>query len=211
MTPHDIIRANTQPRPVAGLGLSIWTADELTPLWEATEADLERHRMGPPFWAFPWAGGQAVSRYILENPQVVAGRSVLDLAAGSGLVALAAMKAGAASATANDIDPFCEPAVALNAGLNGVTVGWLGGDLLGAAPPAFDVLTAGDVFYEKEMARRFLAFLEAAHGAGIDVIVGDPGRTYFPRDSFRLVAEYDIETTTEIESMPVKSARVWRL
>lgn len=211
MKPEDIIRANTRPRPVAGLGLSIWTADQLTPLWEATEADLERHRMGPPFWAFPWAGGQAVSRYLLENPGLVAGRSVLDLAAGSGLVALAAMKAGAASAAANDIDPFCEPAVRLNAELNGLPVQWLGGDLLGSPPPAFDVLAAGDVFYEKEMARRFLAFLEAAHEQGVSVIVGDPGRTYFPRDSFRLAAEYEIETTTEIESMPIKSARVWRL
>lgn len=211
MTPEAIIRANTRPKPVGALGLSIWTADELTPLWEATEGDLERHRMGPPFWAFPWAGGQAVSRYILENREIVAGRRVLDLAAGSGLVALAAMRAGASAAVANDIDPFCEPAVALNADLNGLAVGWLGGDLLGAPPPAFDVITAGDVFYEKEMARRFLGFLEAAYERGVHVIVGDPGRTYFPRDSFRLLAEYDIETTTEIESMPIKSARVWGL
>lgn len=206
------IRANTRAAPVAGLApIRLWTADELTPIWEATEADLAKANVDPPFWAFPWAGGQAVSRYLLDNPEIVAGLRVLDLACGSGLCAIAAVKAGATCVEANDIDPMCEAAVAENAALNGVAIDWLGGDLLGAAPPAVDVLLAADVFYEQDMAKRFLAFLRRAADAGVRVIVGDPGRTYFPRDAFTQVAEYDVATTTEIENRPVKSARVWRL
>ena len=222
MSPHQqpfgleaaksLIRANTRATPVPGLEpLALWQADELTPIWEATEADLERHRMGPPFWAFAWAGGQAVARLLRDDPARVAGRRVLDLACGSGLLAVAARRLGAAEAAANDVDPFCEAAVALNAELNDVSVRWLGGDLFSAGPPAFDVILAGDVFYEQEMARRFLAYLQAARAAGADVLVGDPGRTYFPRDAFRRVAEYDVATTTEIESMTLKTARVWTL
>jgi predicted nicotinamide N-methyase len=207
-----VIRANTRPKVVPGLEpLQLWQADELTPLWEATEADLQARRMGPPFWAFPWAGGQAVCRYLLATPELVEGRSVLDLAAGSGMIAILAAKLGAARAAANDIDPYCEAAVALNANLNGVQVDWLAGDLLGRAPPAFDVIVAGDVFYEAEMAKRFLAFLQDAHAAGALVLVGDPGRTYFPRSAFTQVAEYEVATTREIESMTIKTARVWRL
>jgi predicted nicotinamide N-methyase len=141
----------------------------------------------------------------------VAGKVVLDLASGSGLVAIAAAKAGAAIVEANDIDPMCEAAVAVNAELNGVSVEYLGNDLLGADPPEADVILAADVFYEEGPARRFLAFLQKAHAAGIAILAGDPGRTYFPRDAFRLVAEYDVETSTEIENKPVKAARVWEL
>ncbi|MEZ5939468.1 MAG: 50S ribosomal protein L11 methyltransferase [Hyphomonadaceae bacterium] len=211
--PHamEVIRAHTRPIMLADLDVALWLADELTPIWEATESDLEARRMGPPFWAFAWAGGQAVARYVLLHPEIVAGKRVLDLAAGSGLLAIAAMKAGAASALANDVDPWCEAAVELNAEENGVRVAWTGVDLLDAALPEVDVILAGDVFYEAEMARRFLAFLKRAHGAGVDVLVGDPARTYFPRDAFVQAAEYAIETTTEIESADTKRTRVWRL
>jgi len=205
------IEANTRIASVPGLPIRIYTADELTPIWEATEKDLKKHNIAPPFWAFPWAGGQALARHVLEHPELVAGKVVLDLASGSGLVAIAAAKAGAAIVEANDIDPMCEAALAVNAELNGVSIEYLGDDLLGGDPPEADVILAADVFYEQGMAKRFLAFLRQAHSAGAMVLAGDPGRTYFPRDAFKLLAEYEVETSTEIENKPVKAARVWGL
>jgi predicted nicotinamide N-methyase len=205
------IRANTRVVSVSNLPLRIYTADELTPLWEATEKDLARHNVSPPFWAFPWAGGQALARYILDHPETVRGKRALDLASGSGLVAIAAALAGAAEVAANDIDPMCEAAVAINAELNGVTISFTGGNLLDEAPPDVDVILAADVFYEQRPAQMFRAFLERAHAVGIAVFAGDPGRTYFPRDAFRQAAEYSVETTTEIENHPVQTARVWTL
>ncbi len=205
------IRTNTRAVAVPGLGIRIFTADQLTPIWEATENDLEKHAIAPPFWAFPWAGGQALSHYLLGHPEAVRGKRILDLASGSGLVAIAAATCGAADVTANDIDPMCEAAIAVNAELNDVPIGYLGGDLLEADLPATDVILAADVFYEQTPARRFLAFLQRAHAAGIMVIAGDPGRTYFPRNAFRQVGEYAVETSTEIENAPVKTARVWTL
>jgi predicted nicotinamide N-methyase len=205
------IRNGTRPKTVPGLPIRIHTADELTPIWEATEKDLEKHNIAPPFWAFPWAGGQALAHYVLDHPEVVRGKLVLDLASGSGLVAIAAAKAGAAEVIANDIDPMCEAAVAVNAELNGVAIEYLGGDLLGGELPNVGVILAADVFYEFEAAARFLAFLKRAHAEGIEVLAGDPGRTYFPRDAFVPAAKYAVETSTEIENNPVKAARVWRL
>src|SRR5262249_35202533 len=143
------IRANTRIAPVPGLPIRVHTADELTPIWEATEKDLEKHSIAPPFWAFPWAGGQALAHYVLDHPETVRGKVVLDLASGSGLVAIAAAKAGAAVVIANDIDPMCEAAVAANAELNTVSIEYLGADLLGAGPADADVILAADVFYEE--------------------------------------------------------------
>lgn len=205
------IRANTRAASVPGLPIRIHTADELTPIWEATEKDLAEANVAPPFWAFPWAGGQALSHYVLDNPDLVRGKLVLDLASGSGLVAVAAAMAGAAQVVANDIDPMCEAAVALNAELNGVSIDYLGGNLLDGDPPDYDVILAADVFYEQTPARLFRTMLERCHANGSLILAGDPGRTYFPRDAFRQVAEYAVETTTEIENNPVKSARVWTL
>ena len=205
------IRANTRAASVPGLPIRIHTADELTPIWEATEKDLAEANVAPPFWAFPWAGGQALSHYVLDNPDLVRGKLVLDLASGSGLVAVAAALAGAAQVVANDIDPMCEAAVALNAELNAVSIDYLGGNLLEGDPPDYDVILAADVFYEQTPARLFRAMLERCHANGSLILAGDPGRTYFPRDAFRQVAEYDVTTTTEIENNPVKSARVWTL
>ena len=205
------IRANTRAASVPGLPVRIYTADELTPIWEATEKDLAEANVAPPFWAFPWAGGQALSHYVLDNPDLVRGKLVLDLASGSGLVAVAAAIAGAAQVVANDIDPMCEAAVALNAELNAVSIDYLGGNLLDGDPPDYDVILAADVFYEQTPARLFRAMLERCHANGSLILAGDPGRTYFPRDAFRQVAEYDVTTTTEIENNPVKSARVWTL
>jgi predicted nicotinamide N-methyase len=204
------IRANTRPVVVPGLsGIRLYTADELTPIWTATEKNLAKQNIAPPFWAFPWAGGQALARYTLDRPEIVHGKRVLDLASGSGLVAIAAAKAGAAHVMANDIDPMCEAAISVNAELNGVGIEYLGGDLLEAPLPEADAILAADVFYEQTPAERFLAFLQRAHAAGVKVFAGDPGRTYFPRDAFRQVAEYAVETTTEIENHPIQTARVW--
>jgi predicted nicotinamide N-methyase len=209
---EDFIRANTRPIVVPGLdGLRIYTADELTPIWEATEKDLESRNIAPPFWAFPWAGGQALARHLVDNPQNVRGKRVLDLASGSGLVAIAAAKAGAAQVSANDIDPMCEAAIAANTALNNVAIEYLGGDLLDANLPEVDVILAADVFYEQTPAKRFLAFLRRARAAGMNVFAGDPGRTYFPGDVFTLVAEYNVVTSTEIENALVKTAKVWTL
>lgn len=205
------IRANTRVVTVPGLPVRMYQADELTPIWEATEKDLAAANIAPPFWAFPWAGGQALSHYLLDNPQLVRGKRVLDIACGSGLVGVAAALSGAASVIANDIDPICEASVSLNAELNGVRVGWRAGDLLEADLPEVDVILAADVFYEQRPAQMFRAFLERAHANAVTVYAGDPGRTYFPRDAFRQVAEYAVETTTEIENNPVKTARVWTL
>jgi predicted nicotinamide N-methyase len=205
------IRANTRAIPVAGLGISIFTADELTPIWEATEKDLAKHNIAPPFWAFPWAGGQALSHYVLDHPETVHGKRVLDLASGSGLVALAAARSGAAEVIANDIDPMCEAAIAVNSDLNGATIRYLGGNLLKAGLPNVDVILAADVFYEQTPARHFLAYLKRAHAGGIAIYAGDPGRSYFPSGAFTQVAEYAVETSREIENAPMKTARVWTL
>jgi predicted nicotinamide N-methyase len=205
------IRANTRVVSAPGLPIAMYQADALTPIWEATEADLAQANVSPPFWAFPWAGGQALARYLLDHPETVSGKRVLDLASGSGLVAVAAALAGAAEVVANDIDPMCEAAIALNAALNRVQIKYLAGSLLDTAPPAFDVILAADVFYEQTPARLFRGFLERAHAAGTVIFAGDPGRTYFPSDVFRQLASYSVETSTEIENHPVKTARVWTL
>lgn len=214
------IIANTRLEPVEGLRLShldlpqtlqIWQADEITPIWSATEEDLQRQGLEPPFWAFPWAGGQAVARLILERPELVAGKRVLDIACGSGMVGIAAAAAGASAVLVNDIDPICQAAAELNADANSVTLQWLGGNLLEAEPPDVDVILAGDIFYEMTMAQRFLGWLNAAGARGMTAYAGDPGRAYAPRSEAGLMAEYDIATTLELESTRQRRARVWQI
>jgi predicted nicotinamide N-methyase len=192
--------------------LSLHLASEITPIWKLTEEALAGIGLPPPFWAFAWAGGQALARYLLDTPQVVAGRGVIDFAAGSGIVAIAAAKAGAARVLAADIDPFCAAAVALNAEANGVTVAFTGEDLLDAAPPAWaGLILAGDICYEKPLAERVMAWLGAARAAGATVLIGDPGRSYFPRVGLTKLAEYQVPTTRELEDMEVKKTAVWEL
>src|SRR5205823_4281895 len=153
-------------------------ATEITPIWQATEETLARSGLPPPFWAFAWAGGQALARYLIDNPQVVAGKRTLDFAAGSGLVGIAAMLAGAKDVLCADIDPYCEAAVALNAAANGVACGFTANDLLDGPPPAWaEVILAGDICYEKPLAERVLTWLGAARAAGATVLIGDPGRS----------------------------------
>lgn len=208
----DFIAANTRLQAVPHAPeISLWLADEITPLWRLTEEELGAMGLPPPFWAFAWAGGQALARWLLDHPAEVAGKRVIDLAAGSGLVAVAAMKAGAASVLAADIDPFCAAAVAANAKSNGVEIAFTDANLLDAPPPPADLICAGDVFYEKPMAEAVLAWLKQAQAHGTRVIVGDPGRTYFPKSGLTLLAEYTVPTTRELEDQEVKRSRVWSL
>ncbi|TPW04168.1 MAG: ribosomal L11 methyltransferase [bacterium] len=210
--PTAFILANTRLQPVPHAPeISLWLADEVTPIWRLTEEELGEMGLPPPFWAFAWAGGQGLARWLLDNPAEVAGKRVLDLAAGSGLVGIAAMQAGAASVLCADIDPFCGAAVALNAQANAVVLAFTDTDLLDGPPPDVDVICAGDVFYEQPMAGRVLAWLTAAADRGTRVLVGDPLRTYFPKQGFDLLAEYVVPTTRELEDDAVKRTRVWTL
>lgn len=211
-TARDFILANTRLQPVSHAPeISLWLADEVTPLWRLTEEELGAMGLPPPFWAFAWAGGQAIARWLLDNPGAVRGRRVIDFASGSGLVGVAAMKAGAASVLCADIDPFCRAAVALNAEANSVELAFTDVDLLEAPPPDADLILAGDVCYEKPMTERVLAWLRRARGSGSAVVIGDPGRSYFPRADLEFLAEYNVPTTRELEDQEVKRSRVWRL
>jgi predicted nicotinamide N-methyase len=184
-------------------------ADEPIGLWELTEGEF-RSEQPPPFWAFAWAGGQGLARYVLDNPAVVAGRRVLDVACGSGLVGIAAAKAGAAAVRAVDIDPLAIAAVGLNAAANGVRVDAERADILDG-PADADVVLAGDVFYSQAFATRMFAFLRRARKAGADAYAGDPGRAFRPATAGTEVASYDVPTTMALESVTRKRTSVWRL
>jgi predicted nicotinamide N-methyase len=179
--------------------ISLHQATELTALWRATAAELAAWD-GSPYWAFPWAGGQALARHLLDSPGVVRGRAVFDFATGSGLVAIAAAKAGAARVVAADLDPFCGAAVRLNAARNGVEVEFRAGDAIGDPLDGFDLLLAGDVFYERPLAERGLAWMRALARRGVRVLAGDPGRNYSPRDGLAEIACYDVPTSSEVEA-----------
>lgn len=210
--PTTFILANTRLQAVPHTPwIALWLADEVTPIWKLTEEELGEIGLPPPFWAFAWSGGQGLARHLLDHPEVVSGRRVVDFATGSGLVGIAAMKAGATSVLCADIDPFCGAAVALNAQANDVSVAFTHRDLLDADPPEVDVILAGDVFYEKPMAERVLAWLGRARAEGITVLVGDPLRTYFPKTGFNLLAEYQVPTTRELEDYEIKRTRVWAM
>lgn len=210
---RQFILDNTRPQaPPHTPELTLRLADEVTPIWRLTEEALVGIGLPPPFWAFAWAGGQALARFVLDNPGVVAGKHVVDFASGSGIVGVAAMKAGAGRVLAADIDPFCAAALALNAEANGVAIDFTDVDLLDAPPPAWaEVILAGDICYEKPLAERVMAWLGAARAAGATVLIGDPGRSYFPREGLVKLAEYQVPTTRELEDMEVKKTAVWTL
>jgi len=205
------IRENTRPqRPPHTPELVLNLADEITPIWRMTEEALEGIGLPPPFWAFAWAGGQALARYLLDHPEIVAGKRVVDFASGSGIVAIAAMKSGAAEVLAADIDPFCEAAVQLNARANGVACRFTAENLLEARPPVWaEVILAGDICYEKPLAECVMAWLADGRRQGATVLIGDPGRTYFPRSGLQKLAEYQVPTTRELEDLEVKRTSVW--
>lgn len=210
--PTAFILANTRLQAVPHAPeISLWLADEITPIWRLTEEELGELGLPPPFWAFAWAGGQAVARWLLDTPSEVAGKTVLDFATGSGLVGIAALKAGAASVLGTDIDPFCAAAVALNAEANGVTMGFTDRNLLDAPPPLVDVICAGDVCYEGPMTEQVLGWLGQARANGTRVLIGDPGRTYFPKSGLDFLAEYRVPTTRELEDQEIKRSAVWAM
>jgi predicted nicotinamide N-methyase len=191
--------------------LQLYLASEIEPIWRQTEEMLQQQGLEPPFWAFAWAGGQALARYLMDHPEEVRGRRVLDFATGSGLVAIAAMKAGAAEVLAADIDPFCEAAVALNAEANGVEVSFTSQDLLEGPPPDAEIICAGDICYAWPMADRARRWLEAAHATGRRVLIGDPGRAYLPREGLEALATYEVHTTRELEDREVRRTGVFAL
>lgn len=183
-------------------------ADEAHDLWHKTEEELATIGLPPPFWAFAWAGGQGVARYILDHPEVVKGKTVLDFASGSGLVGIAAMKAGAARVTASDIDPFARPAIELNANANHVAITVTLDDLIGQDGD-WDVVLAGDVFYEKPLADRLIPWFSALSQGGKTIIVGDPGRAYLPKDQLKELGVYTVPVTRALEDSEVKRTTVW--
>ena len=191
--------------------LRLHLADDMDAAWAGLQAELDDGDLPPPFWAFAWLGGQALARYVLDHPDEVAGRRVLDLATGSGVVALAARRAGAAQVLAVDVDPFAVTAVAENARVNGLDVDVRKADLLDAPPPEVDVVLAGDVFYDRAMADRVLPWLTGARRAGARVLVGDPGRHYLPRALVTEVFGVDVPTTRDLEGVEVRRVRVFRL
>jgi predicted nicotinamide N-methyase len=212
MNPADFVRAYAGLAPVTAVPeIRLHQAAEPIGLWELTEGEF-RSEQPPPFWAFAWAGGQALARYLLDHPETVAGRPVLDLASGSGLVAVAAARAGASRVRAVDIDPTAVAAIEVNARANGVTVEAELGDILDGPAGDAEVVLAGDVFYSAQLANRVLRFLlRAAREGGARVLVGDPERAYLPRSRFRRITSYDIPVPPALESVRTKHTTVWEL
>ncbi len=206
------IRANTAVEaPPLTPEIRLWLANEAIPLWEAGEAELAATGLPPPFWAFAWAGGQALARYLLDHTDEVAGKRVLDFAAGSGLQAIAAAKAGAAEVTASEVDPFATTAIRLNAALNGVEIAVVEGDVIDRERTDWDLVLAGDVFYERDLAARVEPWLRRLAGDGIRVLVGDPGRGFLPKAGLERVIAYAVKTDRALEDTDLRNAVVWRL
>tara|TARA_R110000868_G_scaffold134793_4_gene347037 strand:+ start:6497 stop:7159 length:663 start_codon:yes stop_codon:yes gene_type:complete len=207
------IEANTEivtPPLVPEIKLRL--ATEITPIWQATETELEETGIPPPFWAFCWPGGQALARHIIDNPDIVRGKSVLEFAAGGAVSGIAAARAGAASVTANDIDPIAVAAAQINAKLNGVTLTPSTGNLLESiSPTAFDVILAGDIFYEQSPAVEIESFLRREAARGAIVLIGDPGRKYLPLKDLQEIARYDVPTSLELEDREIRAGVVWRV
>jgi len=207
MRPDDFIRTNTgliAPPLVPEVRLHL--AAEIMPLWRKTEEELEAEGIPPPYWAFAWAGGQALSRYVLDNPQEVRGKKILDFGAGSGMVAVAAVKAGARDVLAADIDRFAAAAIALNAAANETRVDITTDDVIGRE--GWDVILVGDMCYERPLAERLMAWLAKSNAR---VLLGDPGRSYFPKSGVEKLATYRVETTRELEAREIRETSVYAL
>lgn len=212
--PQGFIRTNTAlEAPAMVPEFKLWLASEYVPIWQATEAWLEEQNVDPPYWAFCWPGGQAVARYLLDNPQLVAGKRVIDFAAGSGVSSMAAVKAGAASVLANDIDELSLVAARLNAEANGLAVDTSSADWLAGTDgaPEADVVIAGDVCYEREMSVRALAWLRGHAARGRLVLLGDPGRNYFSAQGLLECARYEIPTSLQLENRGMRETVVWQV
>ncbi|MBI4968284.1 MAG: methyltransferase [Rhodospirillales bacterium] len=200
LDPTDFVRRHTElASPPLCPGLKLHLATQVTPLWEATEASLAESGLPPPYWAFAWPGGQAIARYVLDHPDRVRGKAVLDFAAGSGLGAIAAAWAGASRVAAAEIDPFARAAIRLNAAANGVAIDILADDVLEDTETAWPVVLAGDVCYERPMAEKVFAWLSGTAGRGGLVLMADPGRAYLPKAGLRELARYTVPTSRELE------------
>jgi predicted nicotinamide N-methyase len=212
LDPTVFVRRNTSivaPPLVPEIYLHL--ATEITPIWKATEESLARSAVPPPFWAFAWVGGQALARYLLDNPQEVAGRVVLDFGSGSGLVAIAAAKAGAAHVLAAEIDHFAVAAIIANAALNNVAVTVTVADVVDTSDSRWEIVTAGDVCYEQPMADRVTGWLRDLAKRGKLVLLGDPGRAYLPSDGLLERARYSVPTNRDLEDRETREAVVWEV
>ena len=206
------IRRQTKvARPSLVPELKLHLATEISPIWRATQTELDDMGLPPPYWAFCWPGGQAVTRYIIDTPQTVRGKRVLDFAAGSGISGIAAARAGAAKVIAAEIDGFAAEAIAMNAALNKVKVVVETEDLVGRMDLGLDLVLAGDVCYERPMAERVFAWFEALAKQGVAILMGDPGRAYLPRKGLEEVARYQVPTSTELEDKDMRLTIVWRI
>jgi predicted nicotinamide N-methyase len=206
--PDAFIRAETRIGAAALVPeLRLHLADRALPLWEATEATLAANNLPPPYWAFAWPGGQAMARLLLDRPDLVRGKRVVDFGAGCGIAAMAAAKSGAACVTAIDIDPFARAAMAMNAALNGVDIG-----IVEQLPERVcDLLLLGDMCYERPLAERVMGFARTALGNGTMVLLADPGRAYRPQDGLEEVARYQVATSLDLEDREIRETVVWRL
>jgi predicted nicotinamide N-methyase len=212
MDPTAFVLENTEIKaPPLVPEIRLRLATEVTPIWQATEESLSRGPVPPPFWAFAWAGGQALARYILDHPDVVAGREVLDIGSGSGIVAIAAAKAGASRVVAAEIDPFAAAAIALNAPLNGVSVTVETRDLLDRGAAGWGVALAGDICYEEPMSSRAMALLRRIAARGRLALLGDPGRAYLPRSGLIERERYQVPTSRELEDREAREGVVWQV
>jgi predicted nicotinamide N-methyase len=209
---RDFIRANTAvAAPPLVPEIRLHLASEITPLWQATEALLEREQLPPPYWAFAWAGGQALARHVLDHPELVRGKRVLDFGAGSGLLALAAARAGAAEAVAAEIDAVAAAAIGLNAAVNALGVAVETADVIGRWPAPWQVVLVGDMCYERPLAERLTQWLRQLAAAGALVLLGDPGRAYLPKEGLEALARYSVPTPLDLEDRTVREGVVWRL
>jgi predicted nicotinamide N-methyase len=209
--PAAFIRQNTELlRPPLVPEIVLHLASEIVPIWKATEEALAEQGVPPPFWAFAWAGGQALARYVLDNPAIVRGRSVLDFGAGSGLAGIAAVLADAACVTCADIDAFAVAAVGLNAAANGVHIAATDEDLIGT-DRGWDTVLIADMCYERELSARVEEWTRALARRGALVLIGDPRRTYFPEAGVEMLAEYEVATTRELEDREIRRTGVWRV
>jgi predicted nicotinamide N-methyase len=209
--PQEFVLANTTliaPPLVPEIRLHL--ATEVVPLWRKTEEELEAEGVPPPYWAFAWAGGQALSRYVLDHPETVTGKTVLDFGSGSGLVAIAAAKASASAVLAADIDAFAIAAIRANANANNVRIEIDAGDIIGRGGE-WQTILVGDVCYERPLAERLLAWLREFVAKGVLVLLGDPGRSYFPKSGVEKLATYRVETSRDLEDREIRETSVYRL
>ncbi|MGH7075371.1 MAG: class I SAM-dependent methyltransferase [Stellaceae bacterium] len=212
MSEADFIGANTRiGTPPLVPEIRLYLASEVTPLWQATENTLAINGLPPPYWAFAWPGGQALARHILDHPERVVDKCVFDLGAGSGLAAIAAARAGARRVVAAEIDRFAAAAIALNAAVNEVDIFVESRDILGTFDVAADLFLVGDMCYERPLAARMMAFLDAASARGADILLADPGRAYLPRDRLDPVESYLIPTSRDLEDRNSRDTTVYRL